>query len=155
MFYLESDGGAEGRQTNLANLCQLCVMFSRISARENVVFSFHALLFYDARSLPNLFVGAESAPDPTGGAYDALQSPDPLVNYERWTPLPIPHPLESRLRRRSRHYVSAPFVLGVPFFRLHDHGNPGAVPPTVRRRRALPAAELSQVSWCCCVLIEE
>ena len=97
MFCLQSDRGAEGRQTNLANLCQLCVMFSRISARENVVFSFHALLFYDARSLPNLFVGAESAPDPTGGAYDALQSPDPLVNYERWTPslFPIPSSLDS------------------------------------------------------------
>ena len=41
MFCLESDRGAEGRHTNLANLCQLlCVMFSRIRARENVSFSF-------------------------------------------------------------------------------------------------------------------
>jgi len=59
--------------------------------------------FLTALECTKFVFGRGSAPDPAGGAHDAL--PDPLVGWGGGYPLPIPHPLDafgastSRLRR--------------------------------------------------------
>ena len=54
---------------------------------------------FQAQNAPKHVVGRGSAPDPTGGAYDA--PPDPLVGWGGGHPLPIPLP-PRRLRRLER-----------------------------------------------------
>jgi len=44
--------------------------------------------FFQAQNAPKSVFGRGSAPDPTGGAYNA--PPDPLVGWEGGYPLPIP-----------------------------------------------------------------
>ena len=52
--------------------------------------------FFPAQNAPKSVFGRGSAPDPTGGAYDA--PPDSLVGWGGGYPLPIPLPAR-RLRR--------------------------------------------------------
>jgi len=51
--------------------------------------------FYQAQNAPKSVLGRGSAPDPAGGAYNAPQSPDPLVGREGDTHSPFPSPLDA------------------------------------------------------------
>jgi len=60
--------------------------------KKNTKFVAIRCVFFQAENAPNVF-GRGSAPDPAGGAYDAL--PDPLVGWGGGNPLPILLPLDA------------------------------------------------------------